>query len=399
MKVPSVPAEPRNSFFGFLASLKFALVVVLLITLACVAGTVVPQGAQQVAAFLMRHPEARPVMNVLSGLGLTRVFYSWWFVVLLFIFAASLTACTARRYAMIRRTSGATRVRVIGSFVTHVSLILVLAGGVVRVLWGQKGVIQLHEGEIATQAENVDAPIILPFSVRLAKFELELHENPASPAGSDKLHVQWMEKDLHVDFPVELNVEHFVIPADTPPGAEPVYKVTVLRYVPDFAFDGASGEVKSRSDEPNNPAVQVSVAGDGTTNTQWVFARFPDFGGHAGAAPMPLKFNFEAAQNPMTRGPQAPIKAFKSTLEVLEGGSVVATRTIAVNSPFSHRGYTFYQLSYDPNDLKFSALQVVKDPGVPIVYGGFILMMAGLALVFCVGPWLGSQAQTQGGIV
>ena len=79
-------------------------------------------------------------------------------------------------------------------------------------------------------------------------------------------------------------------------------------------------------------------------------------------------------------------------------GAVVSTRTIAVNSPFSWGGFTFYQTSYNPDDLTWSALQVVRDPGVPVVYAGFILMMAGLTMVFCVGPWLGGQRKMTGGL-
>jgi cytochrome c biogenesis protein ResB len=92
------------------------------------------------------------------------------------------------------------------------------------------------------------------------------------------------------------------------------------------------------------------------------------------------------------------IKAFKSTIEVIENGVVVGTPTIAVNSPFSRGGYSFYQTSYNPDDLTYSALQVVRDPGIPIVYAGFALMMAGLTLVFCVGPWLGDPRRTAGGL-
>lgn len=405
-----LPSEAPRGDAGFVAriqsrlsSLKFALGVVVLIALACSVGTLIPQGESQVAAFLSRHPAGGRVMQVLSLLGLTRVFQSWWFVGLLFAFAASLMACTARRYALIRRTTGAVRARVIGSFITHVSLILVLVGGVVRVLWGQKGMVQLHQGEVVGQAERAGAPMVLPFSVRLAKFELEFHETPAPPSGAqaDKLLVSWEEKKLQAEFAIELNAEHPVVPADAPAGSAPAFKVTVLRYLPDFYKDAMTGEAKSRSREPNNPAVLVSVAGAGRTNTQWVFERFPDFGSHGaadGTAALPLKFRFETARAPLAAGGQASIKAFKSTLDFLEEGAVVDTRTIEVNAPYAYRGYTFYQVSYDPNDLTWSALQVVKDPGVPIVYSGFFLMMAGLTLVFCVGPWLAAQPRAREGM-
>ena len=95
----------------------------------------------------------------------------------------------------------------------------------------------------------------------------------------------------------------------------------------------------------------------------------------------------------------APIKAYKSTVEIIDQGVSVMTRTIAVNSPLAYRGYTFYQLSYNPEDLHWTMLQVVRDPSVPIVYGGFLLMMIGLTIVFCVGPYLDDQSKKRSGAV
>ncbi|MEI7880606.1 MAG: cytochrome c biogenesis protein ResB [bacterium] len=396
-KEPVAKPAWGNPVTRVLGSLAFALTVVLLLALACIAGTLIPQGSQ-VEVYLAR-PGGHQVLGVLSALGLTRVFYSWWFVGLLFALAASLMVCTGRRYQAIKRSTGAARLRVIGSFITHVSLLLVLAGGVVRVIWGQKGAIQFREGEAVSSAESSDGPMVLPFSLRLTKFELEYHKKTtgAKEAPVDMILVQWAEKNLIAHFPVELNVEHPVVPADAPAGASPAFRVKVLRYVADFALDGATGDVKSRSDVPNNPAVQVCVVGSGSTNTQWVFARFPDFGSSdSSIAAMPLKFRFMAVPPEEMGMRGGDIKAFKSTVEVIEKGAVVSTRTIAVNSPFSWGGYTFYQTSYNPDDLAWSALQVVRDPGIPIVYAGFVLMMTGLTLVFCVGPWLGDQRRRTG---
>lgn len=379
-------------------SLGFALTVVLLLALACIAGTLIPQGSQ--AEGYLARPGGHALLKALASLGFTRVFHAWWFVALLFALAASLMVCTGRRYQAIRRVTGAARLRVIGSFITHVSLLLILAGGVVRVLWGQKGTIQFREGQVVRHAESAEGRIELPFAIRLTRFELEFHKNPAASkaASRDKLLVRWEEKDLLTHFPVELNMEHPVVTPDMAAGVAPAFVLKILRYVADFSIDGATGEVQSRSDAPNNPALQVMVTGNGGTNTQWVFARFPDFGSHvARGAVIPLKFQFMAGPPP-DMGRQGPIKAFKSTVEIIENGAGVSTRTIAVNSPLSWHGYTFYQSSYNPDDLAWSALQVVRDPGVPIVYAGFILIMAGLTLVFCVGPWLGHQRPEAEGV-
>lgn len=44
--------------------------------------------------------------------------------------------------------------------------------------------------------------------------------------------------------------------------------------------------------------------------------------------------------------PQGTVKAWKSTVTLLEGGAAVLTRTIQVNRPLSYKGYNFYQTSY-----------------------------------------------------
>ena len=113
------------------------------------------------------------------------------------------------------------------------------------------------------------------------------------------------------------------------------------------------------------------------------------------SGPSPLQMVYEsrgvAIQKTM---PDGPIKSFKSTLELVEGQAVVGHRVVEVNSPFSYEGYTFYQSGYNPEDLSYTSLQVVKDPGVPVVYAGFSLMIVGLFIVFYLGPWLSAERKT-----
>ena len=42
-------------------------------------------------------------------------------------------------------------------------------------------------------------------------------------------------------------------------------------------------------------------------------------------------------------------------------------------------------------NLSLTSLQVVRDPGVPLVYAGFALLIAGLAIIFYLNPWLESR--------
>jgi cytochrome c biogenesis protein ResB len=263
------------------------------------------------------------------------------------------------------------------------------------------------------------------------------------------------------------------------------YRITVLRYVPDFVM-GAQGEIASRSELPNNPALQVEVIGPTESTKKWLFARFPDMHMTGNDTPFSLAFtmegrfsgvrdyvlilnaadsapvmalirrdtlvakeNFELGQ-PMPlkdadatiavdkffknatmahevvnradlpnrpalkisleqAGTSSPhylwegtpldvpgykmlfkreerIRDFYSILQVVDGGAVAAEKKIEVNDPLRYAGYSLYQSSYDSENLRWSGLQVKKDPGVPLVYGGFLLQILGMITIFYINP-------------
>ena len=131
---------------GVLASVPFASSVVALISVACIAGTLLPQGPQ-VGQYLTAHPKREGLMSALDFAGLTHVFSAWWFVGLLLLLAASLAACSYKRYAAALRLHGRPRGRALGSLITHISMLLVLCGGVVRIWCGERGQLQFREGD------------------------------------------------------------------------------------------------------------------------------------------------------------------------------------------------------------------------------------------------------------
>lgn len=87
-----------------------------------------------------------------------------------------------------------------------------------------------------------------------------------------------------------------------------------------------------------------------------------------------------------TDAPTRAVKNYKSKITVLEQGRAALEKTIEVNRPLKYKGYTLYQASYDRDEFKWSGLDVVKDPGVPFVFAGFILLNAGVMLSFYFRP-------------
>ena len=374
-----------------LGSLRFALAVVLLIAAACVAGTLIPQG-YQVVKYLEAHPASQRNMEILDMLGLTHVFSSRWFVVLLCLLSASLLVCTYRRFLALQGAMGPKRVRVLGSLFTHVSLLLVLAGGVIRSVWGESGYIELREGQTLANYSGSQGPAALPFAVHLVRFEVELYgeQEQKDQVSGSRLIVTWPEQKKTETVAATLNKPYEWSSAS----GTGKCRVRITRYVADLCVDNATHEIKSRSDEPNNPAILVKVECGGQNYEQWVYARFPDFNAHDGET-RPVQLRYEFAE-PASRS--GAIKSYKSQLQILEAGKVVRNQTIEVNIPFSYRGYTFYQSGYNPRDLQWTSLQVVRDPGVMVVYLGFALMMIGLTMVFWVAPMTETGNRRDGGV-
>ncbi len=91
------------------------------------------------------------------------------------------------------------------------------------------------------------------------------------------------------------------------------------------------------------------------------------------------------------------VKDFLAHLVVVEEGKELpeTDKTIEVNDPLHYGGYHFYQNSYDSRAWGYTVLGVVADSGLTVVYVGFILLMAGTAVHFWLGPV--ARAMRKGG--
>ncbi|MGC9503513.1 cytochrome c biogenesis protein [Baaleninema sp.] len=97
----SLTAWFRRELLPLLADLRLAIVLLLVIAIASTIGTVIEQG-ETLDFYRANYPEDPALFGFLSwkvllGLGLDRVYKTWWFLALLILFGSSLTACTFTR--------------------------------------------------------------------------------------------------------------------------------------------------------------------------------------------------------------------------------------------------------------------------------------------------------------
>lgn len=69
-----------------------------------------------------------------------------------------------------------------------------------------------------------------------------------------------------------------------------------------------------------------------------------------------------------------------------------------MNHPAWFNGFKFSQASWNPNDLKYTVLQVKKDPTYVtyLTWAGAVLIVSGIALMFWGRGWLQKKTKDEG---
>jgi hypothetical protein len=257
------------------------------------------------------------------------------------------------------------RARSFGTFISHLSILVILLGALIGIVSGEKGSIKIEKQEEVGSFISKGRPVDLGFSIRLDDF---IYTENIDPKERLLVYSAQNNEELISEIPTEIGAWSDI--------AGTGYKVKVMRYLSDFAMDTATKVAMSRSIRADNPAIQVQLKSkSGEVSTFWVFARFPDM--HQKMDP-----NFKFVYDWVGRRP----KDFISKVTILKHGKEIISSDIRVNKPFRFDGYTFFQFTYDTETLSWSGIQAVKDPGVGVVYAGFILLIVGLVSIFYVNP-------------
>lgn len=83
--------------------------------------------------------------------------------------------------------------------------------------------------------------------------------------------------------------------------------------------------------------------------------------------------------------PEREPQRFASEVKIYTQEGTITEGTIEVNRPMEVEGWKIYQLSYDETKGRWSDVSIfelVRDPWLPVVYTGIIMMMAGALCLF-----------------
>jgi hypothetical protein len=109
-----------------------------------------------------------------------------------------------------------------------------------------------------------------------------------------------------------------------------------------------------------------------------------EYYGHDAVPGFPYVFVMNAYRLPVFE--ERIPKFMTATLQIKKDGEIKQEGKIEVNHPMTYDGITFYETSFGRDSFGFMyvGLQMVNDPGISIVYAGFILMFIAVTPIFLV---------------
>ena len=415
-------AESRknpNALWKFLSSVKLTIVLLILLAIVSILGTLIPQeqGAVEFAKSL-----TPGMLRFLSILDLFDMYNAPWFRLLIGFLALNLIVCSIDRFPStwkrfnarpapdrskpfentpvenclkVSTNSDETANRVLkvlqsryknvrkeairgdhffygekgrfshfGVYVVHLSVLLILMGGLVGSFLGIEAYVNILEGEKTNRViiTKTMTPLKLDFEVRCDKFSVDFYKTGAPKEFKSILTFlingkPVQKNDLLVNHPVEFGgMTFYQASYGTVPGkqvrlsihsesSKPVLAEMNVKGDTDYPLPGDEGTFKVvdiRSDIMHlGPAVLVAIQPKkGNPMEFWVFQ------------------NQEAVQKKLP----APMLA---------------------SAKFNPSAFSPYRFSLKGiKTLYYTGLQANKDPGVPIVWAGCFLMVSGLFITF-----------------
>ena len=424
----TAPNNPQDQgILRTLKSVQFGITVLVAIAVVAVIGTIVPQGRS--AEFYQEH-FGRLITFLITVFRFDITYTSPLFIGLLCLFGINLVLCSLSRLpSILRRTFrpdkdarrdqilgmevnavlehttleavaeafGAAgmklkktgesrlfgekgRLGYLGSTVVHASLLILLAGGLVSLLTGERGYIVLEKGQTVTEATLYDdSTIPLGFELTLRRFSIEFypeHQNrPKSYTSSVTVSLPGRERfdrDIRVNHPLmEGGFTIFQSSYGLSEGSPHVASGDTVTVA--VGLKGAPGDMP--------PIITIDMVQGG-------IYPIPGFGDSLAVRLDEVHRDFKRIQS-VSGGANPAIK-----LAVLVNGgerwSVYAFQNFpGMNMPMDQEGLNllFTMLDMKGNEPEYyTVLGVVKDHGVPIMWAGALCLIAGMLLSFFVRP-------------
>ncbi len=400
-----------NTVWDLFCSLKLTIFLLISLALTSIIGTVIPQG-QIPPEYVAQISSAK--LQLYTKLGFFDMYHSWWFITLLYIFSLNLTSCSIKRLPHVFKfisepallltegmrnsfslkkeitfsaqiEDGRDKLREflagtfaapivsehngeyhlfsqknawcrLGVYVVHSSILVIFVGAIIGSLFGYKGFVAIVEGSSVSSVETKSGQTIpLGFDLRCEQFSVSFYNTGAPKEFKSILTV------LENGKPVKDYTNARIVVNDP------------LTYKGITFYQSSYGQ----ADQGSEHYFTVSAPG-GTAERFTALETGASVSLINGASFKLLETTHEVRESmPGFSGPAARV-------EVTFKGKSPQVFIVLKNYPEvnAQRGDELV-FNYEGSNAKmFTGLQVAKDPGVWVVWGGCTLMLVGLFIAF-----------------
>lgn len=387
----------KRQLLPLLADLRLAIVLLLAIAIFSISGTVIEQG-ESLAFYQQNYPDDPALFGFLTWrflltLGLDHVYRTWWFLSLLILFGSSLTACTftrqfpalkaARRWSYYSQPRQFQKLALstemtsqnlnhlqqeleqkgyrffqednkiyarkgiagrIGPIVVHASMLMILAGAILGSMTGFFAQEMVPAGQ-TFQVRHIfdagpwsEAQIPKDWGVRVNRFWIDY-----TPEGT----IDQFYSDLSVVNEQGEELDHKTIHVN-----EPLRHEGVTFYQADWAIAAVRVHVN------NSPILQLPMA------------QLPTEGGRIWGTWIPTKPDMSDGVAVVAKDLQGTVLVYDTT------GNLVGTMREGMGVEVNGVRLMLDEL------VGSTGLQIKADPGIPLVYTGFGLLMLGVVMSY-----------------
>jgi cytochrome c biogenesis protein len=419
----------KNQIWKFFVSVKLTVFLLLALAATSIIGTIIPQNESPEAYF---HTFGSFFYRLFDLLDIFDMYHSWWFQLLLILLIVNIVACSIDRLsstwkiifpkkrtfklesfkklgtqevfqskkapkalqddyaAVVAKTFGPHRIEKsetgycifaekwrwtrLGVYIVHLSILFMIVGAMIGSIFGFEGFVTIPEGETITQVRLRNSSALQPlnFAVRCDDFDVSFYPNGAPKEFRSSLTIlkngqEVFKKDILVNKPLRydgINIFQSsygeILPENHDHQAFSLDNITLS-----FAVV-SSGMVYTRKAEIGKPITIPEGKG------KFVLMQFLESADFMGQNIGQALVGILTPPNGEPTQVLLPIRF--ANFDKMRRGDVV----ISVVPQHAHTAPP----ATPTNKKYYTGLQVTKDPGVWVVYLGFIVMIGGIVITF-----------------
>ncbi|MFZ3170835.1 MAG: cytochrome c biogenesis protein ResB [Carboxydocellales bacterium] len=359
-------------------SKKLAIGLIIALTLASLVGVIIPQEVQGNQGYNVWAAKYQLLIPVVKFLGLNQVFHTKWFLFLGIIFFINLTSCTLgqiNRVSKLWRTFRQNQPTipkwfwgVFGNSILHIGLTIVVLGGLVSFGYKMSGYVEVTEGETFTEGHQKYGTISEGpfFNEQHLGFNLTVDKVKSIYSSSGQL---------------DYAISQFTI---TDSNRES-FSATAERGQP-FSYRGTTFYYNKSGFAPfitiHNPLGQPVLEGYALFSSKWR----NNSGEYQMDLTLPgtdLVLKAQFYPDAIVRDGHISSKTMQLANPLIQAIVIEKEKQIDKLELRPNQAAMFNGWMLEMGDVRFwTGFEVVRDPGAPVIFTGFIISLLGLIVSF-----------------